>query len=81
MMGEMVGVVGIEPTVRFRDGVTVHCLTLRRHTRYLARVLGIEPRFAELEAAVLPLHYTDILAGRAGLEPATNGLEGRYSIH
>ena len=28
----LVGVPGIEPGMRFRDGVTVHCLTLRRHT-------------------------------------------------
>lgn len=29
----LVGVLGIEPSIGFPDGVTVRCLTLRRHTR------------------------------------------------
>lgn len=36
----------------------------------LARVLGFEPRMVVLETTVLPLHYTDIMVGKAGLEPA-----------
>ena len=38
----LVGVPGIEPGMRSRDGVTVHCLTLRRHTLILVAVGRIE---------------------------------------
>lgn len=39
----------------------------------VARAVGIEPTSSELEADVLPLNYTDIVANRTGLEPATTG--------
>jgi len=37
----------------------------------LAPAEGLEPSQTGLEAVVLPLHYTGLLAGRAGIEPAT----------
>ena len=43
---------------------------------YLAKVSGIEPEFAGLEAAVLPLHYT-LMEVTTGFEPAYYG----FAIH
>ena len=57
-MGEMVGVVGIEPTWSWpqtkRSATDPHSDIEKR----LALPLGFEPRFAELEAAVLPGYTT-----------------------
>ena len=66
----LVGVPGIEPGMRFRDGVTVHCLTLRRDAQYKCG------RFATL---VLPRTSTaskplvkESLAVRVGFEPTVD---------
>jgi hypothetical protein len=56
-MGALVGVKGIEPNMRFRDGVTVRCLTLRRHSRVLVVLRGIDPRSLSYQLSALPLSY------------------------
>ena len=38
---QLVGVLGIEPNMLLSDGVTVRCLTLRRHTHWLSQEVSI----------------------------------------
>jgi hypothetical protein len=62
---------GFEPT---RAGATIRCVNhfaTVATSSYLAGAVGIEPTFAVLETAVLPLNYAPVMVEGDGFEPPT----------
>ena len=68
----MVGVLGIEPNMLLSDGVTVRCLTLRRHTLYLVAEGGNDPPTFRLsgECSTTELHGIKFGIGAGSRTPA-----------
>ena len=79
-MGALVGVKGIEPNMRFRDGVTVRCLTLRRHSRVLVVLGRIELPSNDYQSFTLPLSYRTMV-NRVGVEPTLTRIKSPSLNH
>ena len=78
----LVGVKGIEPNVLLSDGVTVRCLTLRRHSRVLVVLRRIELLSDDYQSPALPLCYrTLIWCLRSGSNEHLRGFNSTLRPH